>query len=264
MSESPIHLDSTGVVRRLNLIPSPPAFRAARPGGIVLPPSEIADYDRWPAEVTIKDQGQYGACNGHATATAIEYARSVVGMTHVPLSAWYVYAILCNGWDRGSSISDALNQINDDGIAPESLVPWGTINPRQLTQSARQSASRFKAEYAASLTTWDEIVSAVALGQSLDLSVCVGGNFSSLDSEGVPPAYRGPGNHAVMVGGGIKTSRRWGKLVRMANSWGTAWGQKGFCWLAKAHIEAGRYFECYSVSAVYDDPQDTTNPPMVA
>jgi hypothetical protein len=255
-------IEIAGERRILNLQPSDPAqLRTVSAGAHVLPRSEIRDFDRWPAQIAIKDQNGRGACNGHATVTALEFARAMQGQPHVPLSAWYVYAILCNGWDRGSNILDALKLVQSDGAAPESLVDYKLINPRRLTEEAKRSATRFRLTLGQQLKTWDEIVSAVALRRSLNLSVHVGRSFNNIDSDGTPGVNRGQGNHAVMCGGGIKTSAKWGKLIRMANSWSTAWGQSGFCWLSQAHIEAGSWFECFEVQAVAEDLADDNNPP---
>lgn len=253
----------TGETRLLGSIPSDPRKVAAVPlyVGEVLPESELREFDDWPKAVAIKDQDGKGACNGHATATAAELARFVEGMGHVPLSAWWVYSILCNGVDRGSNILDAYELIGKDGVAPESTVDYGIINPRKLTAEAKAAAPRFRVEQGESLKTWRQITSAVMLRQSLNISVCVGRRFNNLDAEGVVGVDRGPGNHAVCVGLGLKKSAKHGWLVKMGNSWSTQWGQDGFCWLSEAVIEAGSYFEAFSVKAIVDDPSDADNLP---
>lgn len=254
----------TGETRRLGSIPSDPRLVAAAPPytGEVLPESELREFDDWPSTIKIKDQDGKGACNGHATATACEMARHVEGEPYVPLSAWYVYSILCGGVDRGSNILEAYELIGRDGIAPEDAVSYGLINPRKLTAEAHAAAPRFRMEVGESLTTWRQIVSAVMLRQSLNLAVQVGNRFNSLDSEGVVGVDRGPGNHAVSVGLRLKKSAKHGWLVGMHNSWGTVWGQDGHCYLSEAVIEAVRYFECFSVKAVVEDPSDPDNPPI--
>lgn len=264
MSEFETHVTPDGVPRALNLVESPATFKANFGAGRVIPASSIRDFQSWPAKLTIKDQGSFGACVGHATATTIEANRSASGKTYIPLSAWFPYAILCNGWDRGASISEALTVAVRDGVAPESTVPWGTINPAKLSADSRKQAKRFTIEFGDSLDGWEQVLTAVALGQFVNLSVRAGNNFSNLDSEGVPGLTRGAANHAVTVGGGIKTSRKHGQLVLMTNSWGKAWGQAGQCWLSRAHIDNAGWFEAYTVVASHDDPLDPTNPPRVA
>jgi hypothetical protein len=200
-------------------------------------------------------------CNGHAAATSLELARNVAGKPHVALSAWYVYAILCGGWDRGSNILDALALLSAQGTCPETDMTYGEINPKRITAAAKTSAARFKLEAGTSLKTWPEIMTAVQLLRPLNLSIQVGNAFNNLDSEGVPGASRGPGNHAVCVGFGAKKSAKHGWLIKMWNSWGTVWGLNGFCWLGQAHTDGVSYFEAYDVMTAADDPTDPTNPP---
>lgn len=202
-------------------------------------------------------------CNGHSAALSNECVRFWAGHDHVPLSAWYIYAILCRGIDQGSSILDALNLVSSDGVAPESLVQYGIINPNLLTKAAHDAAGRFKVEVGAKVTKWEEIVSAIAQRKFLNISIRVGNGFNNLDADGCPGVGVGPGNHAVCVGGGIKTSKKWGKLIKMANSWGTNWGWKGYCWLSQKHIESGTWFEGYTVEGVVDDPLGNDNPPPI-
>lgn len=265
MSDLPTVVDPyTGETRVLGSLPSDPRLMAAMPtyGGEVLPESELAAFHDFPDALVVKDQDGRGACNGFATAGAVEQARFVAGMPHVPLSGWYPYAILCNGVDRGSNILDAYRLAGERGIAPESTVKYGIINPRQLTAESHGAAKRFRMELGDTYQSWRQVVSAAMLRESMNLSVCVGNRFNTLDSEGVPGVDRGMGNHAVCVGLGLKKSSRWGWLVLMRNSWSTRWGAEGFCWLAEAHIEAGSYFECFGVKAVADDPEATDNPPV--
>lgn len=257
----------TGETRKLGSLPSDPRLVAALPPytGEILPTSELMDFNDFNTEkLLIKDQDGQGACNGFATAAATEQSRYVQGMDDVALSGSYVYSILCGGRDVGSNILQALKLIIDQGIAPETQVPYLTLNPNKLTNEAHQAATNFKVEFGSSYQSWRQIVSSVFLRENMNLSVHVdrGNRFNTLDSESVPGAPKGAGNHAVCVGLGLKFSKKWGWLVLMRNSWSIRWGNKGFCWLAEAHIEAGSYFECFSVRAVKDDPTSKRNPPI--
>ena len=244
-----------GHKRILNLEPSPPELlRLVRGPLQSIPLNEIRDFDLWPGVVQIKNQGSYGACNGHASATAVEFARAMNGH-YVPLSAWWVYGRLVMGRDRGSNILQALDLIQREGVAPEPLVKYGDFSGRYNAETT-EAAKRFKAEVTGRLETWEEIVTAVALRRGVNLSVrATNGWDGRLDANGCPPVGRGPGNHAVMVGGGIKTIGGQ-KYIRMANSWSTKWGDKGFCWLSRDHWESGTWREAFEVEAVIRDPQD--------
>lgn len=206
--------------------------------------------------VKVKNQDGKGACNGHAAATTLEMARWVAGMTPVDLSAWFIYAILCNGVDQGSSIDDALDLLTKTGTCPETDVPYGTINPRSLTDQARRDAARYKIEIGTKLVTWDDLMSATMLGRPFNFSICVGANFNNLDSNGVVGYTSGYGNHAVSGGWGAKEIGGGEWAIRWQNSWGATWGLRGFAYFTRQHWEKQQYAAAYDLVAVTDDPQD--------
>ena len=241
-----------GHKRILNLEPSPPELvaRVQGPPMAPIPLSEVKPFDLWPGIVKIKDQNGYGACNGHAAATAAEFSRAMAGH-YVPLSAWWVYGRLVMGRDRGSNILQALELIGTEGIAPEPMVKYGDFSGRYSPEVV-EAAKGFKVEIANKLTTWEEIFTAVAMRRGLNLAVRATSGWGRLDSNGCPPVGRGPANHAVMVGGGIKRLPNGELAIRMANSWSTQWGLDGFCWLTRAHIESASWFEAYETVASID------------
>jgi hypothetical protein len=97
---------------------------------------------------------------------------------------------------------------------------------------------------------------------SIQCQECYGG-FGSLDDEGVPRLGSIPCNHAVTVALGAKRSKSGRWLVKMPNSWGTAWGLKGFCWLPVDHLAGKRSFEGYEITVPNFDPGDTDKiPPL--
>ena len=210
--------------------------------------------------VKIKDQGQRGACNGHAAASSDEIARFISGQAHVDLSAWKVYADLCQGVDRGSCISDALEYMVNHGTCREELVVWGTINPSQITQWARDDAARFRIEIGHRLNTFAEMCVAAQLRQPFNFSIPVNGNFNTLDQYGRPGNHAGAHNHAVCGGLGMKKlpTNEWAILAQ--NSWGTGWGDKGYFWFTEKNL-GGWGWDAYSVVATVTDPQN--QPPAV-
>lgn len=202
-------------------------------------------------------------CNGHAAALGAEVIRWNSGAPHVPLSAWYVYSILCGGIDRGSAILDALQLLEDKGDAPETEVQYGLINPNRLTAAAHAAAAHYKMEIGNRISTPAEIGSAIQRRQVINLAVCVGGGFNNLNSDGVPGLGRGFCNHAVFVGMGMKRDKNGKWLGKMANSWTTQWGLNGFCWLPIDYVPTAMAFEAYTLRAPFDDSADNTNPPVL-
>jgi hypothetical protein len=254
-------IDAGGEPRILNLMPSPADRLVMVPAPrVTIPDSAIVPFDAWPSPLKIKDQDGRGACNGHASATVNEFARYQSGQPYVPLSAWWVYGQLVRGRDTGSNILDALALMTKSGCGTEAEVKYGDFSGR-YADGVNKDALSYRLEISAKLTTWEEVLTAVALRQPVNLSIHVGMRFNNLDSDGCPAVGRGPGNHAVMVGGGIKKGKRGNWLIRMANSWGTSWGDQGFCWLSQDHIESGSWFEAFAVKAVIEDVSDSDNPP---
>lgn len=269
MSETslPVIVDGLGVRRPLGRTPLPPGFKlAVRGAARVIPESQWQEFDvrqvpGYPLKV--KDQNGFGACVGHAAASSLELARWYGGLDHVDLSPWYVYAILCQGWDRGASIGEALGVVREKGAPAFSAVPYGTINPRKLSDASHADAGRHRVEIGAVIETWDEFVSAVALRQSINFSVHAGSNFDRLDDEGVAGFSSGPGNHAVSAGFGLKRLRNgeWAPLC--LNSWTVLYGDGGYFHITRKHWEQQSYREAYVVQAVADDPTDPIPTPGV-
>jgi len=223
-----------------------------------IPDSELREFDLttnpdW--RVKVKNQGSFGACNGHAAATSLEIARYINGLDYVPLSSWLVYADLCQGWDRGSIIADALKHLSNIGTCEESLVPHGTIQPRRVSAEARADAGRFRIEIGYDIETHRDLVIATHLRKPQNFSVPVNSNFNTLDAEGVPGNRPGAHNHAVCGGLGLKRSTKHGWLVKTQNSWGEQWGQGGFFWAAERTTQ-GSYPDAYGVWAAQSDPKN--------
>ena len=271
MSEHP-HLPTIttpdGHVRPLGLVPSDPRWVKSVPpmfaASDLLPESEWVEFeDEWPKEIPIEDQNGYGACNGHAADLSLELARYVAGYSFVRLSAWYVYAILCNGVDRGSSIGDALTLIQNDGCAPFDLVPYGTINPRKLSPEAHGAAGRFKAVIAGMLDSREAIATAVQRRVPINGSICVGMGFGP-DASGTVAEGIGWDNHAICHWGGMRKFKGcW--QVKWQNSWTPQWGVGGMAWRWLDGC-IGRSSEFYGVRAVAPDPlaKDDAPPAKVA
>lgn len=255
----PTWIDSRGTVRRLGNNAVPESLKLATKGELPdIPKSEWTEFDfrkspNFP--VKVKDQGRYGACNGHAAASSLEIARWIAGYTHHDLSAWLVYADLCGGIDRGSNIAQALVHLESKGTCRESLVPHGTITPSRIMAAARQDALRFRVEIGYQLNSFNDLCIAAQLRQPFNFSVPVNADFNRLDSFGRPLNKSGAHNHAVTGGLGYKVLSNGEPAVLMLNSWGPAWGINGFCWISERNVQ-GWGWDAYSVVASHFDPEE--------
>jgi len=264
------HIDSLGIVRPLGLVEIKPTSELPR--GMfstpLIPESEWQEFDltsdpSYP--LVVKDQNGYGACNGHATATSMELSRWLHGQPHVPLSGWFPYAILCGGLDTGSTISEALSLIQKTGLAPETQVAYGTINPTKLTREAYDIATNYRCEIGIPLATWEEIMSAVQSRMcAVNLSVHVPRLFRwNLDGEGVVPAYRGGGNHAISAGHGAKKLKNGEWAIKWQNSWTNQWGDHGYAWYTRQHWELQSMREAWVIATPIESPMNTVPPIIV-
>lgn len=224
---------------------------------------DLTDDPSFAANIKVKDQNGKGACNGHAAATSLEIARYLAGQTPVDLSPWFVYAILCNGWDSGSNIGDALKLLSTQGTCLFGSVPYATINPRSLSKASYTEAENYKIEIGEPALSFAELMSLTQIRTPFNYSIRVGSSFNNLDAEGCPPVSSGAGNHAVCGGIGAKRMKNGKWKIKWQNSWTTQWGLGGFAWFHEGHIARQSYFEAYGVRAAIDTPGDPTNPPMV-
>jgi hypothetical protein len=224
-----------------------------------IPESEWREFDLRTVPgypVKIKDQGSYGACNGHAAASSLEIARWIAGPRHMDLSAWLVYADLCGGWDRGSVISEALTHLTTKGTCKDTLVPHGTINPNRISAEARQDAKRFRVEIGYRLTSFRDMCIACQLRMPFNFSVPVNSGFNNLDQYDRPQNRSGWHNHAATGGMSMRKLPTGDWVVGMQNSWKTSWGKGGYCSIGEKNVQ-GSGFDSYTVSAVEFDPEDT-------
>lgn len=257
--------DPSGEVRILASRPAPAGLMLADKITLPdIPDSELREFDLrtnpdYPVQV--KDQNGKGACNGHAAASSYEDATYIAGQPYVPISAWSVYAPLCNGWDVGSSIAEALQLFEEHGAAEESLVPYGTINPKQLSAAALANRSYHRIEIGCRLRTFKDLCIAAHLRLPFNFSVPVNSGFNTLDSEGVPNNRPGVHNHAVSGGFALKKSAKYGWLIPTRNSWNVNWGLHGYFNTADKTIQ-GSGFDAYCVIAVIADSRKL--PPKVA
>lgn len=251
------YIDAAGDRRILSCQPTPRRMQAAFPDyRSVQPPiprsewEEFDDYSGW--NYPIKDQNGIGACMGHATATAFEFAYAQAYGVFRPFSAWFCYSRINGGRDQGATVGDAFQSIQSDGIAPEEMVPYGTWQPREIPPAAVQAAAGFRGADVYQLQGEDDVATAVLLRHPIAFGTMVAGNFGELDSEGVPVRAGGnAGGHAMCLWGGmkeVKSGRFAGKWAyRDLNSWTRSWGDDGTCWMTYEHLIDGWGLDAFAI-----------------
>lgn len=230
----------------------------------VIPRSQWGDYPaRQRPNVPILDQDGRGSCTGHGSVSALMLARDVADLTFELLSPCFVYAIACNGNDRGSDVGTVVDIIKTKGTCLMEEFPEPNYDPRKIPPSAYQTAQRFTLLDCYSVNSFDEMVTASILGFTVVDTIQVGNNFNNFDSDGCPPVSRGPGNHCICNDDFEVKQGRNGWVIRKRNSWNTSWGLNGLFYMREEHLTAqGQYYEAYAMRAVSRDPNDPDRPPL--
>lgn len=246
----------------------PPHSRVALPkfgdAFDVLPESQWVETNFQSFNVPILNQGQHGSCTGHAAVDAFTYAWLMSGQPYVALSPTSVYAHINGGVDQGATVSDSLICLKTYGACLMSQFGEDQLYMSELSAEAQQTALRFRVEEAYQLTDWQSLCTALSRGLPCVSGLAVGYNFSNLDSNGIAPLPNAiAGGHALCHVGLKNINGQW--VIYTQNSW-NGWGINGtgFCYLQEGAYSPnyGFGFDCYAISGVLTDPQET-NPPVL-
>lgn len=227
---------------------------------VVLPPSVDLRTPWW----SINSQESTGSCVGWATADGlVRYHMVKVGRIGQSdrLSPRYVW-MASKETDTiatrpetfiegaGTTLKAAVDVTRKFGVALESELPFhistnmfiGNENVFYASCARRRTASYFNLlknlqNWKSWLATQGPILAALNVDASWDGAAATGGNIDTFKPETVR------GGHAIAIVG-YRTDGRF--IVR--NSWGTAWGDRGFGYLSPSYISAAFFNESYGIT----------------
>jgi C1A family cysteine protease len=200
----------------------------------------------------IYDQGQIGSCTANAIGGAIQFdlIKQKVPKVFMPsrLFVYYNERAMENtiNDDSGAMLRDGIKSVAQEGVCPEKMWPYDpTPFPPNPHLTKKPSASCYKealkhtaVEYRRVTRNLSQMKGCLASGYPFVLGFTVYDSFESdtVAKTGVVPmpARREHvlGGHAVLaVGYDDKQSR-----FRMRNSWGRAWGVKGYFTMPYAYL----------------------------
>ncbi|HJS87924.1 MAG TPA: C1 family peptidase [Acetobacteraceae bacterium] len=212
----------------------------------------------------IGDQGRTGSCVGWATADGLLRYHMVkagrLGQSELlsPRYCWMASKETDEITTRpetfiegaGTSLKAAVEVMRKYGAAPEALLPFDIENTMYLDDentfyaiaAKRRVVSYFNlqknlAQWRTWLATHGPLLVGLSVDASWDSATKTHGNIDNFQSGTVR------GGHAVCVVGYTAQNRF---IVR--NSWGTAWGDKGFGYVSEAYIQAAFFNESYGVT----------------
>jgi hypothetical protein len=193
----------------------------------------------------VGNQGNEGSCVGWAVAYACKSYLEARDRQWRPnrtgrvFSPAFIYNQINHGKDLGSSLQDALRLVVAKGCATLATMPYreGRYRTRPSAAAFREAA-RYRSYRWYRLQTGTQVRTALRQGHVVVITVATNplfnqGQFRVYTARqkraGEAQLVRGaqPGCHAMCVVG--YDDRRHCFLIM--NSWGTAWGDQGFCWV---------------------------------
>jgi C1A family cysteine protease len=203
-----------------------------------------AKVDLRPLCSPVEDQGDLGSCTGNALVGAMEVLEHIEKQTFVDLSRLFVYynERALEGTinqDSGAQIRDGVKTLANQGVCTEILWPYviARFKTKPTAKCFTDGLTRKVAVYSRLNTTAD-MRNCLAAGFPFVFGFSVYDSFESaaVATTGIVnlPAKGEKllGGHAVLAVGYDDAAQRF--IVR--NSWGAAWGQKGYFTIPYAYL----------------------------
>ena len=203
----------------------------------------------------IYDQGQIGSCTANAIAAAIQFDQKKEGMQDFIPSRLFIYYNERDmehtvPLDNGAQIRDGIKSVSKLGVCPETIWPYADDHPanegdpcptctfaKKPTPACYTEASKHLVKsYTRVAQNLSLMKGCLASGLPFVIGFTCYSNLPFDSTDGIIPMPE-PGNsviggHAVLVVGYDDTKH----LFMIRNSWGTAWGVKGYGYLPYAYL----------------------------
>lgn len=214
--------------------------------GKPVPLPNFVDLSISPYMPPVYDQGQLGSCTANAIAACVDFERRKQGMEFITPSRLAIYygersieGSVAN--DDGAAVGDGLQVVANQGVGPEAMWPYDeskfAVKPpnayymeavhHRATNYSRVSQADYYIGHCLSIR-----------GQIVPFGMNV---YNALESDQVaatgilPMPVRGEtpiGGHALDIVGRDVAGDRY----KLRNSWGAAWGLKGYLWIPRSYV----------------------------
>ena len=216
-------------------------FKFSAPSDITLPEK----VDLRPQMPACYDQGQLGSCTAQGIAACIQYDHNKQNEGDLMPSRLFIYYNerklegTVNS-DSGAAIRDGIKVVNSQGVCPESIWPYiiSKFTKKPSCKSYKNALLDKALQYQAVGQTLNEIKSALASGFPVVFGFTVYESFESqtVATTGVVPMPKDGestlGGHCTVIVGYDNSTSEF--IVR--NSWGSAWGILGHCYMPFEYI----------------------------
>lgn len=209
-------------------------------------PDDVKHVDLRANFTEIKSQGQQGACLAFTLSSVMEYMVNVAKQEYADFSEAFLYYEARRkagdeGRDIGSYYSYALQTLQNEGICSENYMPYNQYDYLSMPSSmAYNNAIQNRISDVRSLDfeNIESLKSALYNGYPVAISVNLYSSFGNGNGGVIPmpksreTSYGAHGSHAMVIVG-YDDDEQW-FIVR--NSWGTNFGDNGYCYMPYAYI----------------------------
>jgi len=197
----------------------------------------------------ISDQGQTGRCSAFAWTHANEMSRNILNAPPARLSPNYTmleiqryqgdardYQYAYEGGDGTAAGPEPGELLAEHGTCRQELWPDYRPTPTVREEQLQADAERYRLE----ATPWpiavEDVRKVLSAGCPVHVSMNTGRAFSGVGRDGVFNAAEAAtgrhGRHAMLIVGYV------GNFFTLKNSWGTDWGDQGYCYIPRNVLAA--------------------------
>jgi hypothetical protein len=197
----------------------------------------------------IADQGQTGRCSAFAWTHATEMSRNILNAAPVRLSPNYTmleiqryqgdardYQYAYEGGDGTAAGPEPGELLAEHGTCRQELWPDDRPTPTVREEQLKADAESYRLQ----ATPWpiavEDVRKVLSAGCPVHVSMNTGRAFSGVGRDGVFNAAEAAsgrhGRHAMLMIGYV------GNFFTLKNSWGTDWGDQGYCYVPKNVLAA--------------------------
>ncbi len=190
----------------------------------------------------VGDQGQTGRCSAFAWTHATEMSRNILNEESPRLSPNFTmlefqrmqgdaqdYRYAYTGGDGTVSGPDPGQVLTEYGTCRQELWPDDQPTPAAREDKLEADAERYRLEAAPLPIAVEDVRKVLSAGCPVHVSMNTGEAFSGVGRDGVFNAAEAPsgrhGRHAMLIVGYV------GNFFTLKNSWGTDWGDQGYCYV---------------------------------
>ena len=238
--------------------------------------TELKDIDLRPNCPPIRNQYSIGSCTAFASTSLFNFVRKknkLTNWTPSPLFTYYATRLAdkTEAEDCGASVRDALKSTVRDGVAMERVWPY-VVNKftERPPDTAWENAEKHQTLEYLKLNDFDKNVYLNCLNDGYPfvfglnlyssffdpiVTQLMGGFIQDPDTD----KEKLVGGHCMMAVGYIKNHNNKEYLI-VQNSWGTEWGDNGYCYIPLSYIMTNESFDFWTIRLTEVCEEDTTDP----